>query len=640
MRLIAAIWVALWGALSFAAAPVAAQERILGYDSQIQVLENGTLDVTETIRVNVQNIQINHGIYRDFPTRYDGTNGRRIKIGFTLLDTMLDGRPEANKQSRMINGVRVRIGNPDTYVPVGEHEYRIHYRVTRELGRFADHDELYWNVTGTGWDFTIEHASATVTLPVNARFPKASYYTGSEGSREQFARIVTDEPGQIRIETTAPLGPHQGLTIVAAIPKGIIAPDSSASRLGRFITDMLPMLVSLLSLGGLCFYLYRAWVSVGRDPKAGSIVPLFSPPDDLSPASVRYIVKQRLDNRGFAAALVDAAVKGHVRLIQEEKGLFSSEERRIDRVANDTATPLSPPENAAISLLVAPGQSLVMRKENHEIFSGAKSALSNGLKQEYQGKLFNLNLGWAAAAMLTWLAGLWATSAATAFSEDAANPILMVISFGGIGLSILIFGMTPNEKGTKRTLMFGVATVIAAIALLFGFPFIPEALATGRFLPFLPILLGLPVAISAFWWMSAPTVQGQATLDRIQGFKQYLSTTEKDRFDRMQAPQENLQLFEKYLPYAIALDVENRWAKRFAGALAAASTAVASSGSQPFLWYSGSHDPWTDTGGFVNSISGSLATTIASASIAPGSSSGFGGGFSGGGGGGGGGGGW
>ena len=91
------------------------------------------------------------------------------------------------------------------------------------------------------------------------------------------------------------------------------------------------------------------------------------------------------------------------------------------------------------------------------------------------------------------------------------------------------------------------------------------------------------------------------------------------------------------MPYAIALGVENRWAERFQGVLAAA----AAQGQQGFAWYSGSSSPWNDTDGFVSSVGSSLASTVSSASTAPGSSSGSGGGgSSGGGGGGGGGGGW
>ncbi len=99
-------------------------------------------------------------------------------------------------------------------------------------------------------------------------------------------------------------------------------------------------------------------------------------------------------------------------------------------------------------------------------------------------------------------------------------------------------------------------------------------------------------------------------LDRIAGFKQYLSITERERLDRMTPPEDTPELFEKYLPYAIALGVENRWAERFAGVLAAAAV----QGQQGFAWYSGSNSPWDNPGGFADSVGDSLSSTISSAS--------------------------
>jgi uncharacterized membrane protein len=174
-------------------------------------------------------------------------------------------------------------------------------------------------------------------------------------------------------------------------------------------------------------------------------------------------------------------------------------------------------------------------------------------------------------------------------------------------------------------------------ALALGFPLFTEALSTGWWFPLLLPALSLPIVISAFWWISAPTIEGRQVLDHVAGFKQYLSVTERERLDRMTPPEDTPQLFEKYLPYAIALGVENRWAKRFESVLAAA----AAQGQSGFAWYSGSRSPWSDPEGFTNSVGSSLASTVSSASTAPGSSSGSGGGgSSGGGGGGGGGGGW
>jgi uncharacterized membrane protein len=181
------------------------------------------------------------------------------------------------------------------------------------------------------------------------------------------------------------------------------------------------------------------------------------------------------------------------------------------------------------------------------------------------------------------------------------------------------------------------ATVAGGAAAVTAMPVVGQALATGWLLPFLPVAIALPLVISAFWWIAAPTREGRTVLDHIAGFKQYLSITEGERLDRMTPPAETPELFEKYLPFAIALGVENRWAKRFAAVLAAAAV----QGQQGFAWYAGSSSPWSDPNGFVDSVGSSLASTISSASTAPGSNSGSGGGgFSGGGGGGGGGGGW
>jgi uncharacterized membrane protein len=140
--------------------------------------------------------------------------------------------------------------------------------------------------------------------------------------------------------------------------------------------------------------------------------------------------------------------------------------------------------------------------------------------------------------------------------------------------------------------------------------------------------------------MSAPTREGRGTMDRIAGFEQYLSITEEDRLEALHPPERTPELFERYLPHAIALEVENRWADKFADVLAAAAADPARQGNT-FGWYSGSGNAWSNPSRFAGTVGASLASSVASAATAPGSSSASGGGgSSGGGGGGGGGGGW
>ncbi len=637
MRILAAALAALLAILLPQVA--AAEERILSFDSQVAIQRDGTLDVTETIHVQVENVAINHGIYRDFPTRYDAPNGRRVKVGFELINTWLDGQEEPAKVETLSNGVRIRIGTADRIVPTGAHNYTIQYRATRMIGRFDDYDELYWNVTGNGWDFPIDRAMATITLPSPVRFGQRAAYTGAQGSTESAARVVEEEPGSIRFAATRPLLPREGLTVAVAFPKGVVAEPAASSRLAWFLSDWGPPLAGAAGLAAVFGYLYYAWSKAGRDPRAGTVVPLFTPPEDLSPAAMRYIVEQKLDNRGFAAALVDAAVKGQIRLIEEDRGFFRSNERRIQRYDFPGAQPLASTELRAINALVSTNSSIIMEQENHAAFSAAKKALSEGFADAFEGKLFHRNYDWIGAAVLVWLAAAFLTAIAIVLAEGAGNPLLPLLSCGGLAIAALLSHAAPAGKSTGRCLFQFVALVIGVAAVAVALPVLGEALATGRWLPIGLAVLGLPVALTSFWWMSAPTKEGRAVLDRIAGFKQYLSITERERLDRMQAPEDSLVLFERYLPYAIALGVENRWADRYTGLLAAA--AATPGASQGFAWYSGSSSPWSDTGSFVNSIGSSLASTISSASTAPGSSSGSGGGgSSGGGGGGGGGGGW
>ncbi|HVM21975.1 MAG TPA: DUF2207 domain-containing protein, partial [Sphingomicrobium sp.] len=596
-----------------ASAAAQAEERILKYVSDVQIERDSALAVTETIDVQVENKAINRGIYRDFPTRYRGPNGSHIRVGFRFDGATLDGAPVPAEVAPHGNGVRIKIGDPDRYVPVGEHRYVIRYRTTRQVGRFAGYDELYWNATGNGWMFPIDEAEARIRLPQPARFGQRAAYTGLQGSTESNAEVIEEKPGEIRFATTRALGPYEGLTVAVAFPKGVVAEPSSESRFRDWLADNGPPLVGGLALLGLfAFYLF-AWRHVGRDPPAGTVVPIFAPPDELSPAAMRFVTRMGADNRTFAAALVDMGVRGHVRIVEEDGGWFGKDKRRIERRAS--TAPLPRDEEAALRALCETGESVLMEQKNHAKFSSAKKHLVDVLKDQYEGRLFNKNWGWATAGLLLFLAALWLV-AASIVAAMGLSVDMVLVALGAAVTSALLMLWVQTATASGKCLASGLAVLFGALAFMTGAPVLFQALGTGWLLPFVPTLLALPVVISAFFWIDAPTKAGRAVLDRIAGFKHYLSITERERLDRMHPPEDTPELFERYLPYAIALGVENRWANRFAGVLAAA----AAQGHQGFGWYSGSSNPWDNPGGFANSVGSSLASTISSASTAPGSS--------------------
>nr|WP_305908345.1 DUF2207 domain-containing protein [Methylomarinum sp. Ch1-1]MDP4521170.1 DUF2207 domain-containing protein [Methylomarinum sp. Ch1-1] len=162
-----------------------ATETIHRFDSEISIHRDASMQVVETITVSAEGNQIKHGIYRDFPTDYRSPSGQRYQVGFKVLGASRDGHPEPFHITKRSNGVRIYIGAKNHYLEPGTYTYTLRYQTNRQLGFFADHDELYWNVTGHGWRFPIQKATATVHFP--ASMPENSValaaYTGKTGQQ-------------------------------------------------------------------------------------------------------------------------------------------------------------------------------------------------------------------------------------------------------------------------------------------------------------------------------------------------------------------------------------------------------------------------------------------------------------------------
>ena len=205
------------------------------------------------------------------------------------MDVARDGHPEPYTLLGMDNGERVRIGRADTLLTPGEHVYRIQYRTTRQLSFYSDVDELYLNATGNGWAFPIERAEARITLPKAVKFSKRALYTGEQGSTAADAEVVEERPGRIVFRPTRRLEAAEGLTVAAAWPKGIVAAPGPLDRLGWWLGDWGAMLLAAIGVIAMLAYWALALWRARRHPDPRPLVPLFSPPEGLSAAAVRYV---------------------------------------------------------------------------------------------------------------------------------------------------------------------------------------------------------------------------------------------------------------------------------------------------------------------------------------------------------------
>lgn len=637
-----------------ASAPAAlAEEKITEFISDVRVQANGDLDVTETIRLESEGVAIQRGIQRDFPTRYRSFQAGLVEVGFTVISVTRNGHAEPFQLMPMANGQRVRIGSADTLIAPGPHTYQLRYRTTRQLAFFQTFDELYWNVTGTGWTFPIEQAEARITLPTAARFGKRAVYTGYQGETGQQALVASEQPGQIVFRTTRRLEANQGLTIAAAWPKGVVAEPPASTRLVWLLRALGPLvLAAAVVLGMLVYMLHGLW-RARRDPDPRPVTPLFAPPEDLSAAALRRVWIGAFDDRVFTAAIVDTAVRGRLRIVEKPaKTGFLPGRRDRSLEQTDGAATLPAAEQAMVSELFDDQGSLVLRKDNHEILIKARMALAQALEVTCGGDRYASNA--PAKANRGWLVlgGLLLLVAFVSVLANAPRNLPLFLGVTALSVSAELGrrrlarqrkGAAAVTGGQRMFSLLGTGLLIAMICLLCGVLLL-FGISSGDPAPMLVALSAIPIVLFVKLYMHGPTAAGWELRSRIAGFRHYLSVAEEDRLERLNPPEKTAALFERYLPYAIALNVETRWAKRFAKVLAAA--ALDPTRDRGDDWYSGDRRAWSRPGAFAAAVGASLTSTIASAATSPSSSSSSsssgssGSGSSGGGGGGGGGSGW
>lgn len=616
-----------------------AEERIVNYHSDITVFENAEMLVTENITVTVEGNKIKRGIYRDFPTIYKDNLGNSYHVDFMIGKILRDGNSEPWHTQNKSNGVRIYIGNKNRMVTRGTHTYSITYRTSRQLGYFDDHDELYWNVTGNDWDFAIEHASATVRLPGNIPNSQitAEGYTGSFGSKDRNYRATINPDNTINFETTRSLARQQGLTIVAGWPKGFVYEPTQEEKLQYIFRDNRHIVTGLAGMAVLLVYYFLVWSKVGKDPEKGVIIPHYEPPEGYSPASMRFVEKMGYDNTCFATAIINLAVKGFLTIKEDDDGDYTLSK------TGKTDVEMAPGETALVRALFSSNNSIVLKQSNHAKISKAIAAHKKSLKNNYEKLYFVNNSGYfIIGIVLTFLAII--SAFITRGSGNDPGMLFMMLWLTGwtFGVVMLIKQAITAWAAVKKSLLQIIPAVFITV---FSIPFIGAEIFVGYQLAQLAsyslvfiIILTIVINWVFYELLKAPTRAGRDLMDKVEGFKNYIELAEKHELDYKYPGGRTPELFEKYLPYALALGLEQIWSKQFADVLAKAQVAGAAYAPG---WYQGSHWNNTNINGFTSSLGSSFTSAISSSSTAPGSSSGGGGGgFSGGGGGGGGGGGW
>jgi uncharacterized membrane protein len=560
--------VAALAAVAVVAPPAAlhAQERsleITSFDVDLHVEKKATLLVTERITANF--IGSWNGIYRAIPVRYRMDNGSDYTINIDVLSAK-DELGNALRQELSRDGANIRIKAWIPNAVNATHTLNLTYRVSSALRFFDDHDELYWNVTGNAWDYPIQSVTARVFLPAGASGLRHSVYTGAYGARGADA-VVEEAPEFTTFRTTGPLGLHENMTVVQAWNTGVVDRPSALSKAWHFVISnvflMLPVLVLILML--------MLWSRYGRDPAVGTVVTRYEPPSGMSPAFAGTVMDGTTDHRDIAATLVDLAVRGYVVINEFPKSsLFGLSRGRDYSIARVTPAPpgaLAAHETLMLEGLFAKNSELVSMDDLENSFYTTLSRMGSVLRKQL------IDSG---------------------FYHRSPGAVIAFFLLIGIVVGFTIYGV--------------------GLALGPRYGFSPESVVLSAWGSFFAIVI-------VGWVMPRRTLRGIQMVREVRGFEEFLARVEGER---MRTVIDRPELFEKYLPYAIAFGVDKQWAEKFDGLTMA-----------PPRWYVGSNHDGFQSRMFASHLRSMTTTATTAFASSPRSSSGSG--LSGGGGGGGGG---
>ena len=550
-----------------------AQERITDYSVDIDVERSGDIQVTEVINVVAEGDQIRRGIFRELP-RYYTFEGVRQSFDYELISIERDGQTENVSISREGNAETWRIGRADVFLDPGPYEYRITYRVPNVIWRYENRDELYWNAIGQYWNFPIEQANVSIDFPDGAEIIDTSLNSGRFGSTGSNA-VADIEGSTLRVRTTQTLPRQAGLTVSASIAPGIIDPLTDAQE--RDLFWLRNGAIILLTMGGVILTGFYAlmWNRVGRDPAKRPVFARYEPPKMKSGVPYSPAAVHYIHHKGLRGM---DALSSLLMQMGTQKILDIEANKKKTIIEQIGSNPDDTDARELLSDILPKSGRLVLDGGTDKTFYKGVTRFHQTLSKRYGKTYYQRNLLWA-------------------FLGFTLSFILAVIVIA-----------SPIAKNSPVTIMLFIG--LGLLNILFAF------------------------------LLPAPTERGADVSAEIEGFKLYLETAEEKRLNMAdpvsgRAPAMTVELYERFLPYAMALGVEKPWTKQFETSLPREAKDY-----QPSYAYGNALSGRKGPADFSKSLGKTLTAGVAAAAPVSQSSGSGGGGFSGGGGGGGGGGGW
>ncbi len=486
--------------------PAFAREwRITHFDDELNVHQDGTMTVREHLMVSFEG-QF-HGIYRDIPIQYPGPHGSN----YTLFLNITGVTDESGHKLKYDSSVQGDYRHLKIYIPDAVNASRnvnIEYTVKNAIRWFDDHDELYWNITGNDWPVPIDQVSASILFPPGTvNNLRAQAFSGVYGAQEQNATVVVNG-NLVKVQSSEPLSMREGVTADVYITKGVLTEPSKLTFAIWFLRSNGIVLLPLWAFIVMFFF----WWTKGRDPHPDtSVAPMYEPPKGMTPAEVGTLIDDSVHPRDITSTLVDLAVKGYIKIEETDSKVLLFTHRdytfhSLKEPGSWSSGSLEAHERVMLNHLFAGGATEIRMSELRNRFYTAIPTMKEDILAELKGK------------------GMYSVDPDSAHAYVALGVLLTAIPFviaQWLGLADLL--------GSPGLL---IASAIVAVIIVILFARI----------------------------MTAKSLKGVRTKVEILGLQEFINRVDADRLKRMPP-----DTFEKILPFAMALGIENRWANAFKG---------------------------------------------------------------------------
>jgi uncharacterized membrane protein YgcG len=467
------------------------------FDTDIQVNTDGSLSVRETQVVNFTGSFsfLNRDLVSTKASFSDGRSYGRVRYSdIKVYD--IDKKPTTFKVEKLKGGKRVHL----SFTALNEQKgWIIEYRMTGAIIYSKDYDRLYFNTVTTDRSVPIKSSRTTVSLPagidmanvktkeyVNEASPPSSVTSGRDGDKLWWE--------------AKDISPYTTLTIDVAFPKGYVAvPLTYRAWFGALMISF----AAILAFGFLAGMILL-WYRKGRDVAAPELdVVQYTPPPDLKPMEVAYLVNEGTLSPDITATIVDLAIHGRLVITEQEGGTIIKHAEYGFQKRQVSEEGLEPFEQAIMNGLFASGDS-VTQDDLEDKFYTHISGIESKLKEQVLSKGF--------------------------FDGD---PNKVKAHYRLIGFALLL-------------LIVPVAYSVRWFDLGYAYTLIPAFAIAGLSM----MIVGR--------YMSRRTAKGSQALSYVNGYKDYMGTAEREEL-KLMTPEN----FQENLPYAMVLKVAGPWAEKF-----------------------------------------------------------------------------